>query len=449
MPPAPLPSTVPHFGDLDNWTGTTFYAPGQRVLNGANIYQCVTQGTSAGAGGPVGGGAGIVDGSVTWDFVCAASPPWAPLTTYARGDIVTNDGGKLYQALNALTSAGAGGPTGTGGVIPDATMIWTYVGTIIGQRTTPTSRTADVGNRPGAPFFAQYRNWFDTLVTRWIYYLRDLADQAWTWTGAHEFVIAPTFDAGATTKGIIAATATAAPIIEATDNPSSAYRLIFAGTNAAGTLCRWYETGDGGTAFTTNAGWSVGGSAWIADDTASDASMMLVRGASGGGGGATLKFKANGMGASWADGAWDATSTETCTTGTTRTFDGPVAAERFRAKGTALAVTDFALDANWGNTATVEQVYGCDGAWNVKVKANGAGIGADPTITLTYKDGTWGTSPVSIIKFTNSDDAAVSPDTTDVKYTTPSPSATAITFTLKGTPTGGKVYFFAGIVIGL
>ena len=208
MPPAPLPSTVPHFGDLDNWTGTTFYALGQRVLNGANIYQCVTQGTSAGAGGPVGGGAGIVDGSVTWDFVCAASTPWAPLTTYARGDIVTNDGGKLYQALNALTSAGAGGPTGTGGVIPDATMLWTYVGTIIGQRTTPTSRTADVGNRPGAPFFAQYRNWFDAWVTKWIYYLRDLAAQTWTWTGAHEFVVAPTFDAGATTKGIIAATAT-------------------------------------------------------------------------------------------------------------------------------------------------------------------------------------------------------------------------------------------------
>lgn len=55
------------------WAGTTAYVAGDYRSNGANIYKCVTGGTSAGSGGPTGTGTGITDGGVTWDWYCVAS----------------------------------------------------------------------------------------------------------------------------------------------------------------------------------------------------------------------------------------------------------------------------------------------------------------------------------------------------------------------------------------
>lgn len=108
------------------WTATTAYTVGNLVTNGANAYVCVGSGTSAGAGGPTGQGVGIVDGTATWDFYEGA---WTPLTAYAFGCFVTNDSAplKLYVCIAAGTSAGAGGPTGTAGGIPDGTAEWDYV----------------------------------------------------------------------------------------------------------------------------------------------------------------------------------------------------------------------------------------------------------------------------------------------------------------------------------
>lgn len=51
------------------WAGTTAYALGAWVYNGANVYACTTAGTSAGAGGPTGTGTGIVDGTAVWAYV--------------------------------------------------------------------------------------------------------------------------------------------------------------------------------------------------------------------------------------------------------------------------------------------------------------------------------------------------------------------------------------------
>jgi len=53
------------------WAPTTAYVVGDRVENDTpdRIYECVVAGTSAGAGGPTGTGTGIVDGGVTWDFL--------------------------------------------------------------------------------------------------------------------------------------------------------------------------------------------------------------------------------------------------------------------------------------------------------------------------------------------------------------------------------------------
>lgn len=54
------------------WAISTVYTAGQYRTNGANIYKCVTGGTSAASGGPTGTGTAIADGTVTWDFYCIA-----------------------------------------------------------------------------------------------------------------------------------------------------------------------------------------------------------------------------------------------------------------------------------------------------------------------------------------------------------------------------------------
>ncbi len=51
------------------WAPTTAYVVGDRRSNSGNVYVVTVAGTSAGAGGPSGETTGIVDGTVTWDFV--------------------------------------------------------------------------------------------------------------------------------------------------------------------------------------------------------------------------------------------------------------------------------------------------------------------------------------------------------------------------------------------
>lgn len=64
---------------------------------------------------------------------------WAPTTAYSAqsgatvgvavaGSLVTNDSGKIYYCTQSGTSAGSGGPTGTGTGIVDGTCAWNYVG---------------------------------------------------------------------------------------------------------------------------------------------------------------------------------------------------------------------------------------------------------------------------------------------------------------------------------
>jgi len=57
------------------WVATTTYAIGNRVKNGSNVYVCTTAGTSAGSGGPTGTGTGITDNTCVWDFVVALGSP--------------------------------------------------------------------------------------------------------------------------------------------------------------------------------------------------------------------------------------------------------------------------------------------------------------------------------------------------------------------------------------
>lgn len=53
--------------------------------------------------------------------------PWKALTAYNVGDIALNDSNKTYQCAVAGTSAGSGGPTGTTAGIVDGTVTWNYL----------------------------------------------------------------------------------------------------------------------------------------------------------------------------------------------------------------------------------------------------------------------------------------------------------------------------------
>jgi hypothetical protein len=56
------------------------------------------------------------------------SETWVISTAYVVNEQVAN-GGNCYRCTTAGTSAGSGGPTGTGGSISDGTCVWAYVGT--------------------------------------------------------------------------------------------------------------------------------------------------------------------------------------------------------------------------------------------------------------------------------------------------------------------------------
>ena len=53
------------------WIASNAFAVGQYCTNGGNTYKCTVAGTSAASGGPTGTGTGIVDGSVTWNYIGA------------------------------------------------------------------------------------------------------------------------------------------------------------------------------------------------------------------------------------------------------------------------------------------------------------------------------------------------------------------------------------------
>jgi hypothetical protein len=130
-------------------------------------------------------------------------------------------------------------------------------------------------------------------------------------------------------------------------------------------------------------------------------------------------------------------------TGTGRhSFGAKIEAPRVEGTGTAHVAGDYALSAGWGNTASVSAVAARDTGGRVTVTCNGSGIGANPTVTLTFKDGTWTTIPAIVV----SRGDATAPTTGFWALTTP--SATAPVFTFVGTPVAGSTYTFDFVVMG-
>lgn len=112
-------------------------------------------------------------------------------------------------------------------------------------------------------------------------------------------------------------------------------------------------------------------------------------------------------------------------------------------RGTALVSGDFALSAGWGSTAALSAIAGTDTGFTVTVTANGAGIAANPTLTLTYKDGTWTNAPVFTV--TRGDGNA---PTTGFWIVQAASTATAAIAQFVGLPVAGNTYTIYVIVVG-
>lgn len=108
--------------------------------------------------------------------------------------------------------------------------------------------------------------------------------------------------------------------------------------------------------------------------------------------------------------------------------------------GTAHVAGDYAASANWGTTPTITPLARDTGG-RVTVLAQ-ATTGANPTLTLTFKDGTWTTAPA--LSYGRGDTAAP----TTCFWALTSISATAAVFTFVGTPTAGNTYALDFTVTG-
>lgn len=90
--------------------------------NGGRIYKVVTTGTSAGSGGPTGTGTNIVDGTVHWDFVSAdfsgsRAAVQVQMNIQGRNDpAITNDSMRQWPAIIGSVSANAN----QGGTAPNS-----------------------------------------------------------------------------------------------------------------------------------------------------------------------------------------------------------------------------------------------------------------------------------------------------------------------------------------
>lgn len=71
------------------WQAATAYVIGQYVTNGGNVYVCDQNGTSAGSGGPTGTGSNIADNTARWDYVSAVGEMTLDNVSIASGQTVT------------------------------------------------------------------------------------------------------------------------------------------------------------------------------------------------------------------------------------------------------------------------------------------------------------------------------------------------------------------------
>ncbi len=119
-------------------------------------------------------------------------------------------------------------------------------------------------------------------------------------------------------------------------------------------------------------------------------------------------------------------------------------------QGTALSAADYVLSAGWGTTPTFTAVRGTDTGATFTIVAK-ATTSANPTVTLTFKNGAWANgAPIvicgrtEIAAATGAPAAAVSNE-----FVTTTVSTTQIVFTFNGTPVANSTYGCSFICMGV
>jgi hypothetical protein len=109
--------------------------------------------------------------------------------------------------------------------------------------------------------------------------------------------------------------------------------------------------------------------------------------------------------------------------------------------GSGLSSSDFSLSSGWGSSASVYVSLGStDQRGQIAVTANGAGMAANPTVTLTFHNGTWFAAPFAVVGRNDPNTPAGTP----TWNTTP----TTLVIMFPTTPTAGATYKFTWIIMG-
>lgn len=126
----------------------------------------------------------------------------------------------------------------------------------------------------------------------------------------------------------------------------------------------------------------------------------------------------------------------------TNTFTGQVSFKRFDAKqNTSHVIGDYALSGGFGTTASVALTAGTnDMRGQITVTSAGTGQGANPTITLTFKDGTFTVAPFAVVARNGGSQRTVTVDVTT--------TATTMIITFLGTPVAAETYLISFNVEG-
>lgn len=132
------------------------------------------------------------------------------------------------------------------------------------------------------------------------------------------------------------------------------------------------------------------------------------------------------------------------TAGNLTAVAGEVSTRRLKAAfGTALANADFTLSAGWGTTASVTFPLGSayDSRGSVRIASSGTGQGANPTVTLTFKNGSFSTGGWAVCQRGVGAGAGFGGDQPTVQFMVVDVTGgTAVTFSFRGTPVAGESY---------
>jgi hypothetical protein len=121
---------------------------------------------------------------------------------------------------------------------------------------------------------------------------------------------------------------------------------------------------------------------------------------------------------------------------------GTVNLTRLHSKGaTAVTVTEWALDSDWGTSPTIDSVTGNDTIGTVRISSGSGSPAVNATATLTFKDGSYSTAPLAFVSAVNvTDNTSLA-----VTYTT---TATTLVVNLEAAPVASKVHEIQYLVIG-